>query len=64
MGQRLGRVAWNVEHIARWWTSATDEERFNMLQLSIQGEAKAPSLGEVRLAILLAESEAGEVSER
>jgi hypothetical protein len=62
--QRVGRrVGHNLERIARWWTSASKEERFRLLKLSIEGEADAPPLKEVQLAIVLAETEAGEVSE-
>lgn len=61
MGNGLGRLAWNVEQLARWWTSASKEERFNLLKLSI--EENTPPLGEVRLAIFLAEVEAGEIGE-
>jgi hypothetical protein len=61
-----GRVGQRVELCARWWTSATQEERFRLLKVCIEGgqAAKdAPTLEEVRLAIYLAESEAGEVAQ-
>lgn len=62
MGQRVGE---RVERLARWWTAASQEERFRLLKLCIEGEAPkgTPSLGEVRLAIYLAEAEAGEIAE-
>lgn len=63
MGRRVGQ---RVELLARWWTSASNEERFRLLKLSIEGGPKAkdaPSLSEVRLAIILAETEAGEIGE-
>ena len=66
MGHGVGRLAWNVEQLARWWTSATKEERFALLKRTIEAKTQtrdAPTLGEVRLAIYLAEVEAGEVSE-
>lgn len=61
LGRRVGE---RVELLARWWTSASNEERFRLLKLSLEGKAKdAPSLAEVRLAIILAETEAGEIGE-
>lgn len=57
------RLSTPIERIARWWTSASNEERFKLLQKSCQGEADAPPLKVVQLAIYLAEIEAGEVSE-
>lgn len=53
----------SVERLARWWSSASQEERFALLRRSIHGEAEAPPLREVQLAIYLAEVEAGAVSE-
>ncbi len=59
MGQRLG---FRLESIARWWTTATQEERYALLRAAIAGEApNKATLEEVRLAAYLAESEAGEV---
>jgi hypothetical protein len=52
-----------VERIARWWTSASNEERFALLRASCQGEKDAPPLRTVQLAIYLAEVEAGEVAQ-
>lgn len=59
----MGRVPWNVERIARWWTSAPQEARYALLQRAINGEATAPTLEEVRLAAILAEFEAREIAE-
>ena len=53
----------SVVALARWWTSASQAERFELLKRTIEGDAQAPALKEVQLAIFLAESEAGEVSE-
>jgi len=61
VGQRVGRLAGNVEQFARWWTSASKEERFRALKASI--ETNTPPLQTVRFAIILAECEAGEISE-
>jgi len=66
MGQRLGGLAWNVEQLARWWTSASKEERFALLKRTIETQTprrQEPTLSEVRLAIYLAEVEAGEIGE-
>lgn len=63
MGERLGI---RVERLARWWTSATQEARFALLKRVLEDKApakEAPTLREVQLAILLAETEAGEVSQ-
>lgn len=50
-----------VERLARWWTSASQEERFRLLKTSVQ--ENSPPLATLRYAIILAESEAGEVGE-
>lgn len=52
-----------IERIARWWTSATQEERFAFLQKTVKGEAGCPPLRTVQIAIYLAEAEAGEIAE-
>jgi hypothetical protein len=49
-----------IERLARWWTSATQAERFALYEKAIHGEAHAPSLRQIGLAIYLAETEAGE----
>ena len=61
MGLGVGRVA--IERIARWWTSASQEERFAFLSRVIAGEEKAPTLGQIQVAIYLAEAEAGEIDQ-
>lgn len=58
----VGSLAASLEALARWWTSATKEERFELLRRSIHGEAEAPPLKVVQLAIYLAETAAGEVA--
>ena len=55
--------AFELERLARWWTSASQEARFRLLKRSIEGEAEAPPLKTVQLAIYLAECEAGEVGQ-
>lgn len=52
-----------LERIARWWTSATNEERFALLRASIHKEPNAPPLKTLQIAIYLAEVAAGEVAE-
>jgi len=54
-------MAERIESLARWWTSASNEERFKLLKAACQ--ENRPPLSEVRYAILLAESEAGEIGE-
>lgn len=63
---RLGNGLGNrVEQLARWWTSASEEERFLLLRetIDIRSQKKEISLEELRLAIYLAEAEAGQVVE-
>lgn len=55
------RVALDVERLARWWTSASEKARYEVLKASIN--ADAPPLETLRLAIILAETEAGQVAE-
>lgn len=57
----VGRLAWSVERLARWWTSASQEEKFNTLKASIH--ENTPPLETLRLAIIAAEIEAGQISE-
>lgn len=52
-----------IERIARWWTSATQEARFEVLLRAYRKDPTAPSLREIQLAAYLAEAEAGEVAE-
>jgi hypothetical protein len=49
-----------LETLARWWTSATQEARYALYARAIQGDREAPRLETLRLAIYLAETEAGE----
>lgn len=53
----------SLESIARWWTEATQEARYALYTKALNGEAEAPTLEALRIAIYLAEVEAGEVSE-
>lgn len=52
----------SIESLARWWSSASKESRFALLKRTIEGDPQAPGLREVRLAIYLAEAEAGEIN--
>lgn len=56
-----GRLAGDVVGLARWWTSATNEARFALLTTATQ--ENRPPLDQLHLAIILAETEAGEVTE-
>ena len=58
------RVAGHVDELARWWTSAPEEARYALLKAVIEGTTKVKGgLPSLRLAIILAEIEAGEVAE-
>ncbi|HET7299007.1 MAG TPA: hypothetical protein VFI89_09840 [Burkholderiales bacterium] len=59
--QSLDRRMARVESLARWWTSASQKARFDILKTSIQ--ANTPPFSDLRYAIILAETEAGEVGE-
>jgi hypothetical protein len=64
--RRLGNGLGNrVEQLARWWTSASQEERFLLLRQTIDARStqKEISLDELKLAIYLSEAEAGEIGE-
>jgi len=50
-----------IEELARWWTQASQEARYALCLKATQEDR--PPLAQLRLAIILAESEAGEVSE-
>lgn len=54
-----------VEQLARWWGSASQEERFRLLKLSLEKNPPkdTPSLQTLQLAIYIAESEAGEIDQ-
>jgi hypothetical protein len=65
VGRRLDRIG-HVEQLARWWSSATKEARFVLLQRVLGQKAPLkgdPTLKELQLAIYLAEATAGEVIE-
>jgi hypothetical protein len=54
----------NIDSTARWWTQATQEARFRLLQRIIGTKAPQkgdPTLEELKLAIILAEAEAKEI---
>lgn len=53
----------SLEDLARWWTSAPQEARYALYARSIEGDEEAPPLEALRLAIYLAESEAGEIAQ-
>jgi len=55
------RLARGVVELAQWWTQASQEARFEALKKAIHGEG--PPLQTLRLAIIVAEVEAGEVGE-
>jgi hypothetical protein len=52
-----------IERLARYWTSAAPQERFRLLKASIEGHSEAPPIGQLQLAAILAEFEAGEARE-
>jgi hypothetical protein len=64
-GQQLDGRSFSaaIERLARWWTSATNAERFALWRAALEGEAQAPTLDALRVASYLAEVEAGEVTE-
>lgn len=56
-----GRVAGDVVDLARWWTAASQEARYALLTQATK--ENRPPLDALQLAIILAETEAGEVEE-
>lgn len=50
-----------IEQRARWWTSASEKARYEALRQAIHGDQA--TFEEIRLAIILAETAAGEVEE-
>lgn len=50
-----------LRELAEWWTQASQEARFQILRAAIQ--ENTPPLKTLHLAIIAAETEAGEVSE-
>ena len=65
VGKRLEQSR-PVEQLARWWTAASQEERFRLLRVSLEKNPPkdAPSLQALQIAIYLAEAEGGEIDER
>lgn len=57
----LGPLARSVDRLAQWWTQAPQEERFNLIRASVNGDREAPPLKTLQIAIYLAEAESGEV---
>lgn len=60
---RRSSAAASLEHLARWWTAASQAERFVLVTRAIHGEEGCPSLSDVHLAAFLAEVAAGEVDQ-
>lgn len=60
---RNARLPRAIETLARYWTSATQAQRFALVKASLEGWDGAPSYRELQIAIYLAEVEAGEVAE-
>jgi hypothetical protein len=50
-----------ITELAQWWTQATQEARFEILRQATK--ENVPSLALLRIAIILAESEAGQIEE-
>jgi len=55
------RLPADVEQLARWWTTATQEARYALLIRAWRKDQGAPPLAQVQLAALIAEAEASEV---
>lgn len=49
-----------LDQLARWWTAATQEARFELYTKAIKGDREAPTLRTLQIAIYLAEAEGGE----
>jgi hypothetical protein len=60
-GQLDDRVGRDVSELARVWTQATEETRYALLRSAIYEDT--PPLETLRYAIIVAEIEAGTVSE-
>ena len=63
LGNGLGK---RVEQLARWWNEAPQEARWLLLRQVLDERSKASaeiSFDELRLAIYLAEAEAGEIEQ-
>jgi hypothetical protein len=52
----------SIERLARWWSGASQAERFALLQRTIKGDQEAPTFSELQVAIFLAEAAAGEIA--
>jgi hypothetical protein len=59
----VGTVGSEIEQLARWWTQASEEARFAKLRDALHPEATRKGFEALRAAIILAEIEAGQVSE-
>jgi hypothetical protein len=59
----VGNVAHRLETIARWWTQATQAQRYECYGRAVHGDEEVPPLETLQLAIYLAEIESGEVGE-
>lgn len=57
------RLARRVEDLARWWTQASEEARYAKIREALAPEASREDFRALRAAIILAEIEAGQVSE-
>lgn len=51
----------SIDELARWWTQASEEARYETLLRATK--ENSPPLGALRLAIYLAEAEAGKVEQ-
>lgn len=60
LDDRVARDA-EIERLARWWTSASEKARYAALESAIH--TNSPDLEKLRLAIIVAETEAGQVAE-
>jgi hypothetical protein len=54
---------WIIDEAARWWSQAPQEARFRLLERVTKEAPEEITLDELRLAIVAAETEAGEVCE-
>jgi hypothetical protein len=60
----MGRVrSWIIDEAARWWSQAPNEARFRLLERVTKEAPQEITLEELKLAIIAAETEAGEVCE-
>jgi len=57
----VGDARLRIDALARWWSQASNEARFQLLAKATQ--ENKPPLEEVQLAAYLAEAEQGTVSE-